>query len=50
MPRTIASLHQIVEGFYPEKDGPVRYATRTFLDENFYANVMCKLSLFLFLL
>lgn len=35
MPRTIESLHQVVEGFFPEatREGPVEYTVRNATDE-----------------
>lgn len=33
MPRTIESLHQIVQGLFPERDGAVQYTVRNPQDE-----------------
>ncbi|KAI5480425.1 acid phosphatase [Pseudohyphozyma bogoriensis] len=41
MPRTIESLHQIVQGLFPERDGPVQYVVRNAMDESLYPNSMC---------
>lgn len=47
MPRTIESLHQVVEGLYPQsssrrRDLRVPYLVRNWMDENLYPNTACK--------
>ncbi|KAK4700058.1 acid phosphatase, partial [Phenoliferia sp. Uapishka_3] len=41
MPRTIESLHQIVQGIFPTRDGPVEYVVRNAMDESLYPNSLC---------
>lgn len=41
MPRTIESLHQIVQGIFPTRDGPVEYVVRNPMDESLYPNSLC---------
>lgn len=43
MPRTIESLHQIIEGLYPgSSQVVVEFRVRNWMDENLYPNTACK--------
>lgn len=42
MPRTIESLHQVIEGLYPGVPERVEFRVRNWMDENLYPNTACK--------